>query len=172
MARIPNVEVERLKDEVSLQRLVEARGIELRRQGADLIGRCPFHDDRTPSLVVSPSKNLWHCLGACQAGGSVIDWVMKAEGVSFRHAVELLRADLPTEAPTRRPSSVRPVTKVSTVRKLPAPLDSEAEDRELLRQVVGYYHESLKQSPEALGYHEGRGLRSSEMVERFQLGFS
>jgi DNA primase len=56
---------------------------------------CPFHDDREPSLVVSPKKNLWHCLGACQAGGTVIDWVMKAEGVSFRHAVELLRADVP-----------------------------------------------------------------------------
>jgi DNA primase len=40
---------------------------------------------------VSPKKNLWHCLGACQAGGSVIDWVMRAEGVSFRHAVELLK---------------------------------------------------------------------------------
>ena len=44
-----------------------------------------------PSLVISPQKNLWHCLGACQTGGSVIDWVMRAEGVSFRHAVELLR---------------------------------------------------------------------------------
>ena len=59
MARIPSSEVDRLKSEVSLQRLVEARGIELRRHGADLIGRCPFHDDRTPSLVVSPAKNLW-----------------------------------------------------------------------------------------------------------------
>ena len=57
---------------------------------------CPFHDDREPSLVMTPAKNLWHCLGACQAGGSVIDWVMRAEGVSFRHAVELLRgATLP-----------------------------------------------------------------------------
>lgn len=58
MARIPDEEIERLKQEVSLQRLVEAQGIELKRHGADLLGHCPFHDDREPSLVVSPKKNL------------------------------------------------------------------------------------------------------------------
>src|SRR5271166_1610893 len=88
MARIPEQVVERLKTEVSVQRLAEARGVVLEKRGADLHGRCPSHDDRTPSLVITPVKNLWHCLGACQTGGSVIDWVMKAEGVSFRHAVE------------------------------------------------------------------------------------
>jgi len=93
MARIPDDQIERLKQEVSLQRLAEGMGITLKRHGAGLIGLCPFHDDHEPSLVISPKNNLWHCLGACQAGGSVIDWVMKAEGVSFRHAVELLQAD-------------------------------------------------------------------------------
>lgn len=58
MARIPEAEVERLKAEVSVQRLVETKGVTLVRHGADLHGRCPFHDDRTPSLVVSPGKNL------------------------------------------------------------------------------------------------------------------
>jgi len=123
-----------------------------------------LHEDRTPSLVVTPSKNLWHCLGACQQGGSVIDWVMKAEGVSFRHAVELLRADLPV-GPAK-------AVKTSTVRKLAAPVAPDAGDREALLQVVGYYHEQLGQSPEALGYLEKRGLRSSELVERFRLGFA
>ena len=98
MARIPEEEIHRLKREVSLERLVEVQGIELRRHGADRIGLCPFHDDRSPSLVVTPSKNLWHCLGACQEGGSVIDWVMKLRGVSFRHAVEILRSDAPPAA--------------------------------------------------------------------------
>jgi DNA primase len=87
MARIATSEIERLKREVSLERLAEARGVKLKRHGADLIGRCPFHEDHQPSLVISPKKNLWHCLGACRAGGSVIDWVMRSEGVSFRHAV-------------------------------------------------------------------------------------
>ncbi|MCP3993628.1 MAG: DNA primase, partial [bacterium] len=95
MGRIPEAEVARLKREVSVERLALARGVELKRHGADLLGLCPFHDDREPSLVISPKKNLWHCLGACQAGGSVIDWVMKDRGVSCRHAVELLRSDLP-----------------------------------------------------------------------------
>src|SRR5580704_2898858 len=90
MARIPDGVIERLKADVSVQRLAEARGVVFTRHGADLIGRCPFHEDKTPSLVVTPSKNLWHCLGACQVGGTVIDWVMRAEGVSFRHAVQLL----------------------------------------------------------------------------------
>ena len=81
MTRVPQEELERFKREVSIVALVEARGVSLEKRGADLHGRCPFHDDTTPSLVVSPKKNLWHCLGACQQGGSVIDWVMKAEGV-------------------------------------------------------------------------------------------
>src|ERR1700730_19216185 len=93
MARIPDGVIERLKTTVSVQRLAEARGVMLTKHGADLHGRCPFHEDRTPSLVITPTKNLWHCLGACQTGGTVIDWVMRAEGVSFRHAVELLQKD-------------------------------------------------------------------------------
>ena len=86
MARFSKAELERLKCEVSVERLAEARGVRLERHGADLLGLCPFHDDHEPSLVITPSKNLWHRLGACQADGSVIDWVMKTEGVSFRHA--------------------------------------------------------------------------------------
>ena len=167
MARIPEHEVERLKKDVSVERLAEARGIKLRRQGADLIGLCPFHADRTPSLVITPAKNLWHCLGACGRGGDVIEWVMRAEGISFRHAVELLRKDhLPLAA-----SPIQPV-KQSTVRKLPAPVTAEAEDRELLLEIVGFYHEALNQSPEAMRYLESRGLKSAEMVERFQHGFA
>lgn len=60
MARIPAADLERLKEEVSVQRLVEGAGIELKRAGKDWLGRCPFHDDREASLVVTPGKNLWH----------------------------------------------------------------------------------------------------------------
>jgi DNA primase len=93
MARIPGNEIERLKKEVALERLVLGFGVELKRHGAELLGRCPFHEDKTPSLVVSPKTNLWQCLGKCNVGGSTIDWVMRTKGISFRHAVELLRAD-------------------------------------------------------------------------------
>jgi DNA primase catalytic core len=167
MARIPEHEVERLKREVSVQRLAEARGIKLTRHGADLIGKCPFHNDRTPSLVITPKKNLWHCLGACDAGGTAIDWVMRANGVSFRHAVELLRADhLPVAD-----AAIQPV-KHGTVRQLPPPVAREADDRVLLLQVVDYYNETLKQSPEAMKYLQSRGLQSPEIIDRFKLGFA
>ncbi|HUE20225.1 MAG TPA: CHC2 zinc finger domain-containing protein [Bryobacteraceae bacterium] len=149
MARIPEDEVERLKREVSVQRLAEARGIKLHRHGADLLGLCPFHDDRNPSLVITPAKNLWHCLGACNAGGTAIDWVMRANGVSFRHAVELLREDYLPLAAVPGILESRPV-KHGTVRKLPPPVARDADDRELLLQVVSYYNETLKQSPEAM----------------------
>jgi DNA primase catalytic core len=166
MARIPESELERLKVEVRVEELARARGIELRRHGADLVGLCPFHDDHEPSLVISPGKNLWHCLGACGTGGTAIDWVMRAEGISFRHAVELLRAGLPALA------AEGPVVERSTVPKLAPPVEADADDRELLTQVVDYYHETLKQSPEALAYLEKRGLRGEELIGEFRLGFA
>ena len=92
MARIDEAELERLKASVPLAGLIEAAGVKLTRQGADLAGLCPFHAEDTPSLKVTPGKNLWHCFG-CGAGGGPVDWVMKRRGVSFSHAVELLRED-------------------------------------------------------------------------------
>jgi DNA primase catalytic core len=166
MARIPNDELERLKAEVSVQCLAEARGVLLKTHGNDLIGLCPFHDDHEPSLVISPKKNLWHCLGACQAGGSCIDWVMRAEGVSFRHAVELVRQRYsPTATPARTP-------KKTSVPKLPTLAASDADDVTLLGQVIDYYHETLKQSPQALAYLEKRGLVDPDVIDHFKLGFS
>ena len=166
MARIPEEVIERLKEEVSLERLVELAGVELRRQGKDLVGLCPFHEERTGSLVISPEKNLWHCMGACQAGGSVIDWVMRAEGVSFRHAVELLRGGVaPSALGGRR--AVR-----STVSKLPSPLAVGADAGELLERVAGFYAQTLRESPEAQGYLQRRGLADSALLERFRLGFA
>jgi DNA primase len=184
MARIPEAELERLKREVSVERLAEARGVKLKRHGKDLIGLCPFHDDHEPSLVITPSKNLWHCLGACQAGGSVIDWVMKAEGVSFRHAVELLRHDAVGVPPSPRAgkggrgrtsdslTAELGLVERSTVQRLPAPVTNDAEDTELLLQVVGYYRETLKASPNAMKYLGDRGLVHPEVIDRFRLGYA
>ena len=118
MARIPDADIERLKETVSLVGLAEAAGVQLVRHGADWHGRCPFHDDKTPSLVISPTKRLWHCLGACNAGGSAIDWVMRERGVPFRRAVELLRAQagqLPIEA--QRRGSLEPSVRLSRARR-------------------------------------------------------
>lgn len=170
MARIPEHEVERLKREVSLVRLLEGQGHTLTKQGRDLACRCPWHaGDDTPSCVVTPASNLWHCFG-CDAGGSVIDWVMRSQRVSFRHAVELLLKDHPA-------LSAPPATGAATARAdayvRPAADWREAEDdQRALDEVIGYYHETLLQSPEALAYLDKRGLHERGLIERFRLGFA
>ena len=175
MARIPEAELARLKAEVSVQRLVEGCGVVLHKQGIDLVGACPFHDDSSPSLVVTPSKNLWHCLGACGRGGGPIDWVMTAQGVSFRHAVELLRESSPslsviaTTAGTRWSNQSGPVAKSSTA-KLPSLVEVDAADQELLNTVVGYYAETLASHDEARGFLARRKIDHPEAIERFRLG--
>ncbi|WP_080437925.1 CHC2 zinc finger domain-containing protein [Burkholderia ubonensis] len=162
MPRIPDAELERLKSEVSVEQLVRAHGIELNKSGKDWRGRCPFHADDTPSLVVTPSKNLWHCFG-CGAGGGPVDWVMKANGVSFRHAAQLLREGIPSLA-------AEPGVKHTTVRALPSPVTVDSDDVELLAQVVDYYHQTLKGDAEALAYLEKRGIAAA--VDPFRLGYA
>ena len=66
---IENEDILVLKQTISLADVVRSRGLKLTKKGRQLWGLCPFHEDREPSLVITPSKNLWHCLGACQAGG-------------------------------------------------------------------------------------------------------
>jgi DNA primase len=172
MARMMDGELEKLKQEVSLLELVQSYGVELKKKGKDLIGLCPFHDDHSPSLVISPDKNLWHCMGACQEGGSVIDWVMKSEGVSLRHALEILKQ---RENPDVLGGEIKHI-KRATVRKLDSPFDFDSdkpiEDQALLNQVIDFYHETLKQTPEGLEYLQQRSLKNPEMIDRFKLGLA
>jgi DNA primase catalytic core len=168
MARLPDELVERMKREISVQRLAEARGVKLKRSGKELIGLCPFHRDTHPSLNIDPVKNVWQCKGACGKSGSVIDWVMLAEGISVRHALELLRRDYLPFASAREGEP----PKKSTIARLPAPIDPGASDQEVLLRIVRYYHQELKEWPPALKYLEGRGLRSGEMIDHFQMGFA
>ena len=165
MARIPDTDLQRLKDDISVQRLIEAAGVELKKSGKDWAGKCPFHADDTASLVITPAKNLWHCFG-CQIGGGVVDWVMKLRGVSFRHAVELLKDDSALSSLAAEP------VKRTSVRSLPPPVALDADDKALLLQVVDYYTLSLKQSPEALAYLQSRGLNHPELIDTFKLGFA
>ncbi|UPG14061.1 CHC2 zinc finger domain-containing protein (plasmid) [Pseudomonas aeruginosa] len=167
MARIPDAELARLKREVSLVRLVQSQGHELTKRGKDFVMRCVFHDESTASLSISPEKNLYHCFG-CGAAGSVIDWVMKTQGVSLPHAVQLLRNDAPLD------SSEKVGVTRSHARHLPplAAGSCELEAAALLQSVAEFYHGNLKQSPEALAYLEARGLNHPELIEHFQLGYA
>jgi len=165
MARIPEEQIERLKEEVAVVRLVESSGIELKKSGKGWIAKCPFHADDTASLVVTPAKNLWHCFG-CGAAGGPIDWVMKLRGISFRHAVEQLREGLPALA------AEGAGVKRSTVKALAAPVAFDADDQALMNQTVGYYHERLLTTTEAQAYLAARGLDHPELIAHFKLGLA
>jgi len=158
MARIPNDQLERIKQEVSLLRLAEDQGYKPQKQGKDYAVCCPFHEDKTPSCIISPKSNLFNCFG-CGAGGSVIDWVMKTQGVGFKHAVEILREGNPSVLA----ANTKPI-KQATTPKLEAPITENVEDQKALQQVIDYYHQTLKQSPEALAYLEQRGLDDNELI--------
>ena len=164
MPRIPESEIERIKSEVSLVRLAEVAGVKLTKRGKDYSGCCPFHDDKTPSFIITADKNLWNCLGACGEGGDVISFVRKVEGVSFRHAVELLRDGY-------APNATGTVVKKATVQKLDA-FERDESDAAMLTRVTDYYHNILKEAPEGLAYLEKRGLTHPELVETFKLGLS
>lgn len=75
MARINESELQHLKQAVSLVAIAQSQGRQLVKRGKDIVLLCPFHAEKTPSCVITPSKNLYHCFG-CNAGGSVLDWVM------------------------------------------------------------------------------------------------
>jgi DNA primase catalytic core len=173
MARIADAELERLKREVSLKRLIEGQGIALISQGKDLACRCPWHEgDDTPSCIISPKTNFWHCFG-CDAGGTVIDWVMRLHRVSFRHACELLAKQHPALAAAPSASAAPAAAKLSQGKLRTAQSFSlGAGDQALLDQVIEFYHTTLKSSPEALEYLERRGLGNPELIERFRLGYA
>lgn len=166
MPMIPEEEIERIKRGADLAAVIRARGVELKPSGHDLVGRCPFHDDHDPSMRVTPGKGLWRCM-SCGATGNVIQFVQRFDGVSFRHAYELLKTG--QLSALSGPAAGAPLKK-STVPRLSAPVTSEADDQAALRQVLDYYHERLPENPAALAYLQRRGL-TAEAVKTFRLGF-
>ena len=169
MPRIPDEEIDRLKRETDLAALVRSRGIELHKHGSkDFAGKCPFHQDDKPSFIVSPDKGLFHCMG-CGVAGNCIQFVEKFDGVSFRHAFELLTDG---KAAFTSPGPTGEALKKATVPRLELPFDPAATDAELLAQVVDFYHDRLLKTPDALDYLRGRGIYHEEAVERFRLGFA
>lgn len=167
MPRIDEAEIARVKQATDLVALVQSRGIALKKHGAkDWKGLCPFHGDKeTPNLIVSPGKGLFHCM-SCGKAGNAIQFVQAHDGVSFRHAFELL------DKGGAAAFAARPQMKNATIPVLPCPLDAGAEDAALLAQVADYYHERLKQSPSALAYLASRGLDDPGLIERCRIGFA
>ncbi|WP_323840758.1 CHC2 zinc finger domain-containing protein, partial [Photorhabdus africana] len=162
MARIPEVELQHLKNAVSLVAVAEQQGRQLIKRGKDYVLLCPFHQEKTPSMVLSPEKNLYHCFG-CSAGGSVLDWVMNTESLSLRHAAERLRALL------GKNPAVEPLVTPSEPTLL---AEDEAGRQALLHRVVAFYHHTLLNAPEMQTYLTQRRLNHPELVAHFRLGFA
>ncbi|MBD1229563.1 CHC2 zinc finger domain-containing protein, partial [Xenorhabdus griffiniae] len=159
MARIPEAELQHLKSAVPLVAIIEQQGRQLFKRGKDMTVLCPFHEEKTPSMVITPSKNLYHCFG-CDAGGSVLDWVMRTENLSLRHAAERLKAVLGHNP------AVEPLVQ-------PEELARDAIGQQvLLSRVVDFYHHTLLNAPEAQAYLSKRRLNHPELVSQFKLGFA
>jgi DNA primase len=167
MARIPEDQIERIKQTVPIERLCQRYNIELKPQGKNLVGRCPFHKDDTPSFIVTPEKNLWHCMGACNEGGNVFNLVMKAEKVSFRKAFAIL-SELSGDMP---PAPTVATCKGKSHPILASPEDDLA-DAELLQRVADFYHRNFQSDTAVAKYLESRCCLHPEALSRFKIGFA
>ena len=171
MPRIAESEIDRIKSETDLVALIQSRGTTLKKQGTNWTGLCPFHDDKeTPNLIVTPGKGLFRCMaGHCGKTGNAIQFVQWHDGVSFRHACDLL-----SNGGKAAFEQTNGKTKQSTVPKLPCPLKTSAEEGELLGQVAKFYHSRLASvnGHGVIDYLNQRGLADEAMIKKFRIGLS
>ncbi len=151
-------DIERVKEAIDLVDVV-GRYVSLERAGSNFKACCPFHQEKTPSFVVSPEKQYWHCYGACGEGGDVFSFLMKMENLEFYPALQRLAAQAGIELQSARQGPrVHPHT----------PLYQR------MAQAVTFYRQQLLKSPEAQAartYVTERGI-TPEIADRFQLGYS
>ncbi len=131
--------------------------VRLQKKGRNYVGNCPFHQENQPSFTVSPEKQIFYCFG-CQAGGNAFRFLMLHENLSFGQALYRL------------------AERAGVRLDLPEKTENSRENRlwEINAWAAGFYHQVLLQNPEAepaRRYLRQRGL-SSEIIERFQLGFA
>ena len=179
---------ERVKQAIDIVDLVGSH-IQLRRQGRNYVGLCPWHDDSRPSLQVNPERQSFKCW-VCDIGGDVFSFVMKMEGVEFREALEMLadRAGIVIERPRRGHFAVPREAASGSEGEYGEYAEGQpeatfvpptnAENKRTLLQAmawaVGQYHQCLLNAPEADAarrYLQERGI-TAESIEQFQLGFS
>ena len=131
--------------------------VQLKKAGTTFKGLCPFHGEKTPSFVVTPARDSWHCFG-CGLGGDVFSFVMQRDSVPFPEALKQLagRAGVELDERTRRDDARR------------------ARLREVLEAAIAYYHAVLttsKTGQAALDYLRGRGFTDAT-IETYQLGWA
>ena len=131
--------------------------VTLQKAGRSFKAPCPFHTERTPSFIVNPERQSWHCFGACSTGGDAFSFVMRHQNIEFGEALRILAQKAGVELSQRGRQDSDRRDKLHAVNRLAA----------------SWYQERLK-SPEgkaALDYLKERGV-SLEMIEAFQLGYS
>ncbi len=146
--------VEAVRARVSIVDVV-SKYVALREQGDNHVGRCPFHEERSPSFTVSASKGVYHCFG-CGAGGDVFSFVMEIEKLNFPEALEKLAAQAGLSVPRGRGKT-----------------SPELQLRELNDRVAGFFERNLQTDAgsAARDYLAKRGL-SPEVIERFRVGYA
>lgn len=151
-----NPDFDAIKKSADIVRVIEDHGVVLKKQGADYVGLCPFHDDTKPSLRVTPAKGLFHCM-SCGAVGNVIQFVAKKEGLTVKEAAIRLMAKMPG---VQRGSDV--------VKSAPT---TPAHHPELFTAILDHYHQTLLgRNRRGLDYLKGRGLTDPGMIAHFKIG--
>jgi len=153
MARIPQSFIDELVSRVDIVEVIDAR-VPLKKHGKEFTACCPFHNEKTPSFTVSPSKQFFHCFG-CGAHGTALGFLMDYEHLDFVEAVRQLASMVGLEVPQE----------AGETRSDLAPLYA------VLDQAARMYREALKNSPEAVPYLKDRGL-SGEIAAEFGIGFA
>lgn len=159
--RIPEETIENIRRSIDIVDVV-GEYVQLKKQGRNYFGLCPFHGENTPSFSVSTDKQFYHCFG-CGAGGNVFSFLMELEGLSFAEAARKLadRTDVELPEPESEPG----------VSEQPKTTSAMIEAHELLKK---FYHHLLKNTKEgeaALDYLLNRGF-TKEIIDQFELGYS
>ena len=154
-------DIEAIRARHPIAHAVAGAGVELRRSGRRLIGLCPFHEDRTPSLVIYAESGRYFCFG-CDSGGDVFDFVGRLHGTGFRETAALLAAS----AGERRPP---PAALLTPLRR---PVRTVAADEAaVIEAAVSHYAGQYGRSREARSYVRGRGLGDG-VASGLRVGFA
>jgi DNA primase catalytic core len=162
--RITKEAIDLVKRSADLVEVVESHGVRLKKKGQNYVGLCPFHKEKTPSFTVNPKTNLWHCFG-CRAGGDVIGFVCKADGIQFKEAMAKLNGNRGACA-----SLVSVNDHENRAPKLPPP--ASIDRSRLLNRVVSFYHQSFLEDGRAREYLEIRGIKEKSIFTDFKIGFA
>ncbi|NML14332.1 DNA primase [Azohydromonas caseinilytica] len=159
---IPPGFVQELLSRVDLVELI-GRQVQLKKTGANYVGLCPFHGEKSPSFTVSPSKQFYHCFG-CGANGDAIRFLTEQHGLGFVEAVKELAQQVGLTVPE---DEADPRRKELAAQQR----EREATLADVLARAAAHYRKQLKASPRAIDYLKGRGL-SGEIAARFALGYA